>query len=83
MEPLPSGPRFQNKLHPLSWQSLQKKTGARGLRSILESLLLNTMYKLPVLNGLEEVVINAEVVKGKREPYLVYTDKKNKVDTSA
>ena len=41
------------------------------------------MYKLPVLEGLEEVVINADVVKGKREPYFVYSDKKNKVDTSA
>ena len=73
----------KDALSSIAEQSLQKKTGARGLRSILESLLLNTMYKLPVLNDLEEVVINAEVVKGKREPYLVYTDKKNKVDTSA
>ena len=73
----------KDALSSIAEQSLQKKTGARGLRSILESLLLNTMYKLPILNGLEEVVINAEVVKGKREPYLVYTDKKNKVDTSA
>jgi ATP-dependent Clp protease ATP-binding subunit ClpX len=63
--------------------SIIKKTGARGLRSILENILLDTMFKLPVLEGLEEVVINAEVVKGKREPYLVYSDKKNKVDTSA
>jgi len=73
----------KDALASIAEQSLQKQTGARGLRSILESLLLNTMYKLPILNGLEEVVINAEVVKGKREPYLVYTDKKNKVDTSA
>ncbi len=63
--------------------SVKKKTGARGLRSILENILLDTMYKLPILNGLEEVVINAEVVKGKREPYLVYSDKKNEVDSSA
>ena len=63
--------------------SIIKKTGARGLRSILENILLDTMYKLPVLEGLEEVVINADVVNGKREPYFVYSDKKNKVDTSA
>ena len=63
--------------------SIQKKTGARGLRSILENILLDTMYKLPVLEGLEEVVVNAEVIKHQREPLLIFTDKKNKVDTPA
>ena len=64
-------------------RSIIKKTGARGLRSILESILLDTMFKLPVLDGLEEVVVNAEVVKNNREPLQIFTDKKNKVDTSA
>jgi len=63
--------------------SVIKKTGARGLRSILENILLNTMYKLPVLDDLEEIVVNAEVVKKNREPLQIFTDKKNKVDTSA
>ena len=63
--------------------SIIKKTGARGLRSILENILLDTMYKLPVLDGLEEIVVNAEVVKKNREPLQIFTDKKNKVDTSA
>ena len=63
--------------------SIQKKTGARGLRSLLENILLDTMYKLPVLEGLEEVVVNAEVIKHQREPLLIFTDKKNKVDTPA
>ena len=63
--------------------SIIKKTGARGLRSILENILLNTMYKLPVLDDLEEIVVNAEVVKKNREPLQIFTDKKNKVDTSA
>ena len=40
------------------------------------------MYKLPVLDGLEEIVVNAEVVKKNREPLQIFTDKKNKVDTS-
>ena len=63
--------------------SVIKKTGARGLRSILENILLDTMYKLPVLDGLEEIVVNAEVVKKNREPLQIFTDKKNKVDTTA
>ena len=63
--------------------SIIKKTGARGLRSILENILLDTMYKMPVLDGLEEIVVNAEVVKNNREPLQIFTDKKNKVDTSA
>jgi ATP-dependent Clp protease ATP-binding subunit ClpX len=64
-------------------RSIIKKTGARGLRSILENILLDTMFKLPVLEDLEEVVVNAEVVKNNREPLQIFTDKKNKVDTSA
>ena len=63
--------------------SIRKKTGARGLRSILESILLDTMYKLPVIEGLEEIVVNSEVVINNREPLQIFTDKKNKVDTSA
>ena len=63
--------------------SIKKKTGARWLRSILENILLDTMYKLPILEGLEEVIVNAEVVKKNREPLQIFSDKKNKVDTSA
>ena len=63
--------------------SVIKETGARGLRSILENILLDTMYKLPVLDDLEEVVVNAEVIKKNREPLQIFADKKNKVDTSA
>ena len=64
-------------------RSIIKKTGARGLRSILENILLDTMYKLPALEDLEEVVVNAEVVNNNRKPLQIFTDKKNKVDTSA
>ena len=63
--------------------SIKKKTGARGLRSILENILLDTMYKLPILQGLEEVVVNADTIKNNREPLHIFSDKKNKVDTSA
>ena len=73
----------KDALQSIADYSIIKKTGARGLRSILENILLNTMYKLPVLDDLEEIVVNAEVVKKNREPLQIFTDKKNKVDTSA
>ena len=73
----------KDALQSIADYSIIKKTGARGLRSILENILLDTMYKMPVLDGLEEIVVNAEVVKNNREPLQIFTDKKNKVDTSA
>ena len=73
----------KDALQSIADYSIIKKTGARGLRSILENILLDTMFKLPVLDGLEEIVVNAEVVKKNREPLQIFTDKKNKVDTSA
>lgn len=51
------------------------KTGARGLRSILEQILLDTMFELPSLKGVEEVVINAEVVTGNAQPLYIYSEK--------
>jgi ATP-dependent Clp protease ATP-binding subunit ClpX len=56
--------------------AIERKTGARGLRSILEGILLSTMYDLPSMEGVEEVIINGEVVRGKKEPVIVYADKK-------
>ena len=73
----------KDALQSIADYSIIKKTGARGLRSILENILLDTMFKLPVLDGLEEIVVNAEVVKKNRQPLQIFTDKKNKVDTSA
>jgi len=55
-----------------------RQTGARGLRSIMEGILLDTMYDLPTYEGVEEIVINGEVVEGNAEPLLIYADKKKK-----
>ena len=63
--------------------SIEKKTGARGLRSILENILLETMYELPSTEGVEEVVISSEVVKNKRKPLLIFGEKKEKIGSSA
>jgi hypothetical protein len=61
---------------PLRSKAIDRKTGARGLRSILENLLLDTMYDIPDMDDVEEVVINAEVVKEGQKPLLVRSDKK-------
>ncbi|MBL9011518.1 MAG: ATP-dependent Clp protease ATP-binding subunit ClpX [Alphaproteobacteria bacterium] len=59
----------------IAMKALARKTGARGLRSIMEGILLDTMYDLPGLRGVEQVVINAEVVEGRARPLYIYADK--------
>ena len=56
-------------------KAIIRKTGARGLRSIMEGILLDTMFELPNLRGVEEVVINGEVVEGNAEPLYVHAKK--------
>ena len=53
-------------------KAMERKTGARGLRSIMESVLLDTMYKLPSEQSVAKVVVDESVVKGESEPLLVY-----------
>jgi ATP-dependent Clp protease ATP-binding subunit ClpX len=70
---------FQDEaLKAIAKKALTKKTGARGLRSILESLLLETMYHLPSQKGLSKVIIDAGVVNGNNVPILVYENKTKK-----
>jgi ATP-dependent Clp protease ATP-binding subunit ClpX len=59
-------------------KAITRKTGARGLRSILEGILLETMFELPTYEGVEEVVVNAEVIEGKAQPLLIYSETKSK-----
>jgi ATP-dependent Clp protease ATP-binding subunit ClpX len=59
-------------------KAIQRKTGARGLRSILEGILLDTMYELPTYDGVEEVVVNAEVVEGRAQPLVIYAERRDK-----
>jgi ATP-dependent Clp protease ATP-binding subunit ClpX len=51
---------------------MERKTGARGLRSILENVLLDTMYDLPSMDHVSKVVIDESVVNGEAEPLLIY-----------
>jgi ATP-dependent Clp protease ATP-binding subunit ClpX len=68
-------------LRGISRKAIARKTGARGLRSIMETILLDTMYELPSLNGVEEVVINGEVVEGRARPLYIYSDRREDVGT--
>ena len=58
-------------------KAISKKTGARGLRSILESLLLKTMFSLPDMENVESVTVDKSVVKGKSEPIITYSKAKS------
>jgi ATP-dependent Clp protease ATP-binding subunit ClpX len=60
-------------LSAISKKAIQRKTGARGLRSILESILLDTMFELPSMRGVEEVVVSADVVEGRAKPLQIYS----------
>jgi ATP-dependent Clp protease ATP-binding subunit ClpX len=64
-------------------KAIERKTGARGLRSIMEGILLDTMFDLPSMEGVEEVVISPEAVEGSAPPLQIYTDTAPKVETSA
>ena len=70
-------------LSAIAKRAVARKTGARGLRSIMESILLDSMYQLPGLDGAEEIVINREVVEGRAEPLYIYSERQEDVGNSA
>ena len=65
-------------LKAIARRAIQRKTGARGLRSILEDILLDTMFDLPALENVEEVVVNEEAVTSDAQPLIIYADQKKK-----
>ncbi len=70
-------------LRSVAHKAIARKTGARGLRSIMESILLDSMYELPGLEGVEEIVINREVVEGNAKPLHIYADRREDTGQSA
>ena len=62
----------KNALLAIAKKAKERKTGARGLRTILENVLLDTMYNLPSLPDVSKVVIDEAVISGETEPYLIY-----------
>jgi len=73
----------EEALVAIARKAIERKTGARGLRSIMEAILLDTMFELPALEGVEEVVISAEVVDGKAQPLYIYSERSNDAESSA
>ena len=75
----------ENALKEIALKAIRKKTGARGLRSILENILLKTMYELPSQENIEEVIVDASSVKGQSQPIIVHskTDIKSKSDKTS
>jgi ATP-dependent Clp protease ATP-binding subunit ClpX len=70
----------EEALIEIAKKAITKKTGARGLRSILESLLLKTMFDLPNYENVEEVIINQGVVLDQIEPIIIYSKNINKTE---
>jgi ATP-dependent Clp protease ATP-binding subunit ClpX len=73
----------EGALQSVARRAVLRKTGARGLRSIMESILLDTMFDLPSLEAVEEVVINGEVAEGQAKPLYIYSDRRGDVGSSA
>ena len=70
-------------LYSIAKKAVERKTGARGLRSIMENILLDTMFDLPAMDGVEEIVINHEVAEDQAKPLFIYADRKDDLETSA
>ena len=73
----------EDALKAIAAKALKRKTGARGLRSIMEAILLDSMYDLPAYEDVQEVVISAEVVEGNAEPLVVHAKTAKQADKSA
>ncbi|MYH57888.1 MAG: ATP-dependent Clp protease ATP-binding subunit ClpX, partial [Boseongicola sp. SB0675_bin_26] len=65
-------------LRTIAKKAIERKTGARGLRSILENILLDTMFELPGLESVEEVVVNDEAVISEARPLMIHAEKQRK-----
>jgi ATP-dependent Clp protease ATP-binding subunit ClpX len=65
----------EDAMSAVARKAIDRKTGARGLRSIVENILLDTMFDLPGMDGVDEVVVDKDVVEGRKEPVRVYAEK--------
>jgi ATP-dependent Clp protease ATP-binding subunit ClpX len=63
-------------LAAIAKKAIARKTGARGLRSIMEAILLDTMFELPTMRGVEEVVVSSDVVDGRSRPLQIYSERR-------
>ena len=70
----------ENALFAIAKKAVERKTGARGLRSILETILLDSMFELPSTKEVAEVVVDEDVIRGVKKPMIVYKDIKDMVE---
>ena len=66
----------ENAILEIAKKAISKKTGARGLRSIIEALLLKTMFKLPAMDNVDEIVVDQSAVRNKTEPIIIHSKNK-------
>ena len=69
-------------IHEIAKKAINKKTGARGLRSILENVLLKTMFEIPSMENVSEVIVDVSSVKGETQPIIVHSKNKQDKDKS-
>ena len=69
-------------LSAIARRAIERKTGARGLRSILEDILLDTMFDLPGMDNVSEVVVNEEAVASDAQPLVIYSEEKEEATAS-
>jgi len=72
----------EDALRAVAARAIQRKTGARGLRSIMEAILLTTMFELPGLDSVEEVVVNREVAEGRAQPLYIFAERPAEQNTA-
>ena len=65
----------EDALDAIAHRAIERKTGARGLRSIMEDILLDTMFELPGMETVDEVVVNEEAVRREVKPLLIHSEK--------
>ncbi len=73
----------EDALKSIASKGIQRKTGARGLRSIMEGILLETMFDLPSMTSVVEVVVNKEVVDNSAKPLMIYTERKGDLGSAS
>ncbi len=73
----------EDAMKSIAHKAIARKTGARGLRSIMEAILLDPMFELPGLQGVDQIVINKEVVEGRTQPLYIYSDRRGEASSGA
>ena len=73
----------EDALKGIAGRAISRKTGARGLRSIMEGILLDSMFELPGLAGVEEIVVNREAVEGRAKPLQIYVERRGETKAGA